>query len=145
MVDPREYEDDASADVAAWLDWPQCPICARRRQARCPTCGYASADFPLAEYQEFGAEPQSLTHEGGIRFADAEADEAVLLVCPVCEEAFLPRFYDHCAACGYDYGGGIHVDGPDPEGFSPRAFWATAGVAGVMLALIVFFWAIVQR
>ena len=61
MNDPRDYEDenDSPVELAAWLEWPQCPICARRRQARCPTCGYAAADFPLADYQESGAHPRS--------------------------------------------------------------------------------------
>jgi hypothetical protein len=138
MSDPFEYEEeDAVLELAPWVSWPQCPICAQRRQARCPTCGFAQDNFPLADYQELGAESHSLFHAGNSVCADAE--EAVLLLCPHCEEAFRPRFYDRCAACGYEFGEGLEVDFSDYDDFSVRAAWAIAGLLAVFLCIFVYF------
>ena len=66
-------------------------------------------------------------------------------MCPLCEEAFRPNFYRRCAACGYDFGGGVRWDVAHDEDSSTRIAWAAAGVVGVMLALVAFFWVILQR
>jgi hypothetical protein len=134
-----EFEpDDASVELAPWLSWPQCPICAQRRQARCPTCGFAADDFPLADYQELGAVSRSPLGATELQIADAELDEAILLMCPQCEEAFRPHFYDRCAACGYNFGEGIRLDMVEND-LTPRVVWATAGLLTFLGVLCLYF------
>jgi hypothetical protein len=141
MSNAYEYDDEEGAlELAPWLSWPQCPICARRRQARCPTCGFADDDFPLADYQEFGADWRGASN-GDLHFAEAED---VLLMCPQCEEAFRPRFYDRCAACGYEYGEGVRMDLALPDDFSPRVVWAVAAMFAIAITIYAWFWAILH-
>jgi hypothetical protein len=133
-----DHDDEAPLELAPWVSWPQCPLCAQRRQARCPTCGFAADEFPLADYQEIGAPSWRAASPADPCVADAELDEAVLLLCPQCEEAFRPRFYLRCAACGYDYGEGVRLDAEDDE-MSPRIFWTAAALAATMAALVLYF------
>lgn len=145
MIDPSAYEyddDDDPPEFAGWVDWPQCPICGSRRQARCPTCAFPGADFPLADYQEVGWQP--LARQADFSWGDREGDAAVLLLCPSCDEAFRPHFYDRCAACGYEYDDGVRLEDPDRENLSPRILWAGAGVVAAMAALLIYFWAILH-
>ncbi|MBW3596909.1 MAG: hypothetical protein KY475_06490 [Planctomycetes bacterium] len=134
-----DADDDAPEELEAWADWPRCPDCGKRRQARCAICGFASDDFPLAEYQELGL--QSITTRDADD--DAESSYRVLLMCPVCEEAFRPRFYARCAACGFEFGEGVRIAG-GAEPLPPRVIWLTAGLAAGLLALLAYFWAILR-
>jgi hypothetical protein len=145
MSSPYEYdEEEGPVELAPWLAWPRCPLCAQRRQARCPTCGHGDDDFPLADYQELGAEPQLPINRIGRHFAEWDADPAVLLLCPHCEEAFRPRFYHHCAACGYDFGEGVQPDSGAFDDFSLRAFGAAAALLATGAAIFTYFWAILH-
>jgi hypothetical protein len=145
MTTSFEYDDDTEAPVelAPWVSWPQCPICAQRRQARCPTCGFAADDFPLADYQEVGATALRASDQRELRVADAELDEALLLMCPQCEEAFRPRFYSRCAACGYFFGEGVRLESGDDD-LSPRVFWTFTALVAFLLALCLYFAAILR-
>ena len=134
-------EDDGALELAPWLSWPQCPICARRRQARCPTCNHADDDFPLADFQELGADWR---RSSGADLHFADADEAVLLMCPHCEEAFRPRFYDRCAACGYEFGEGVRMEFSQFDDFSPRVVWAVAAIFAIAITIYAWFWAILH-
>ena len=140
-----EYDhDDAPVELARWLPWPQCPICARRRHARCPTCGFASDDFALADYQERGLHAQPSLSDGEPAAADLELDEVVLLMCSQCEEAFRPRFYDRCAACGYEFGDGVRLEPAESEELSTRALWAATALVALLTALCLYFGAILR-
>ena len=89
--------DDDVCDMATdaqWDDWPVCPQCGERRSARCPVCHGSGRDFALADLQQ-----------------SAERDR-VLLVCPDCDDHFLPEWYRRCARCGHDFGSGIEAQSP---------------------------------
>jgi hypothetical protein len=145
MTNPFEYdEDEGPVELAPWLSWPRCPLCSQRRQARCPTCGHADDDFPLADYQEAGAESRYPTNRLRLHFAEVETEDAVLLLCPHCEEAFRPRFYRRCAACGFEFGDGVQLVSGAYDDFSPRALVAAAGVVGTAAAIFLYFWAILH-
>jgi hypothetical protein len=119
-------------------------LCSQRRQARCLTCGHAEDDFPLADYQELGAESRYPKNRLRLHFTDLEAEEAVLLLCPHCEEAFRPRFYHRCAACGFEFGDGVQPDTGAFDDFSPRTLAAAAGVIGTAAAIFLYFWVILH-
>ena len=141
ILPPSDAGDDAPEELSSWADWPTCPRCGRRRQARCATCGFAADDFPLAEYQEIGWDAPSRARP---EEPNAAAGARVLLMCPVCEEAFRARFYDRCAACGYEFGEGVRLAGAAYEPLSPRVLWLAAGLAFALAALLAYFWLILR-
>jgi ribosomal protein L37E len=143
MLKPSDAGDDAPEELSPWLDWPVCPRCGKRRQARCATCGFADDDFPLAEYQELGWDAPSRGRDDESETA-AGPSNRVLLMCPVCEEAFRARFYDRCAACGYEFGEGVRLAGAAHEPLPPRVLWLTAGLAAALLGLLAYFWVILR-
>ena len=102
------------------FDWPVCSYCGQRRQAKCPACGQASEDFPLAD-----AQPESTT----------------LLLCPICDEAFSPRYYRRCAACGADFGEGLEGQAQRPAevDINRRAIWVMIAVVILIVSLMAYF------
>lgn len=137
-------DDDAPIDLASWREWPVCPQCGQRRQARCPTCGFASEQIPLADYQELGVPTLPLLDRSGRRRDPDAGQPAVLLMCPHCEEAFQPRFYDRCAACGYDFEEGIQVNFVGDDTLTPRVVGVAAALLAFILGLFFYFRAIVN-
>jgi hypothetical protein len=108
-------DDDPAADgvLDQWDDWPVCPKCGERRSARCPACLASGTSFPLADIQE--------TADG----------QRVFLLCKDCGDHFLPEWFRLCPRCGYDFGGGIEIDPPQPT------TWPTVGLRSVIvLALL---------
>ncbi|MEX2172906.1 MAG: DUF2007 domain-containing protein [Pirellulaceae bacterium] len=107
---------------ATWKEWPACPRCQTPRQARCPICGTAGTEFPLADLEE--------TPEG----------PRVLLICATCDDHFRPEFFRLCHQCGYDYGDGIAVTGPhSPSDYGTRGWIVLAGLLLGTLALAAYF------
>jgi hypothetical protein len=143
MAGPIDDEDDAPLDLAPWEPWPTCPACGARRQARCPTCGFAANHFPLADYQELGAELRSPATRPPRDSSDARAAN-VLLMCPACEEAFRPVFYDRCAACGHEFDGGVRPEIPDDELLTPRILGSIAALFALAVAFFVYYWLVLR-
>jgi hypothetical protein len=114
----------AACDEDRWQDWPVCPQCGQRRQARCPICGTAGTDFPLAD----------LDRAGGV--------SQVLLFCPTCDDHFRPEFYRRCHACGHDYRCGVLPAGerpPPAERLSLRQGVLLAAILAFLAGLIGYF------
>lgn len=82
----EEVEDEIRAQ---WLEWPTCPKCLARQTAICPHCNESGDDFPLAEWQ------------------GDQAPGKPLLVCPTCDDVFVPQFYRDCPWCDYHFGSGL--------------------------------------
>lgn len=137
-------DGDAPEELASWSDWPVCPRCGQRRQARCPTCGYAADNIPLADYQELGAVSLPIVGRLGERRGEELQRASVLLMCPHCEEAFQPTFYDRCAACGHDFGEGIRVAFFGDDTLTPRVVGAAIGLLAFLLGLFAFFWLLLR-
>ena len=122
-----------------WDAWPPCDTCGRARQTICPTCGNAGNRFPLAEYQAL-AEPQRGTRESGEEHATEPRNTQVLLLCERCDEAFRPRFYRMCPACGAEAADGLAPAGKVNEQLSSRVLLAIYGLLAVAALLLLYFW-----
>jgi hypothetical protein len=110
-----------------WKDWPVCPQCQTRRQARCPICGSDGTDFPLADISDSGGEP------------------LVLLMCDACDDHFRPEFFRLCHRCGHDYGDGIAIAGSHPPIEYTRRTWIVVGVlAAIGGILAAYFYALMR-
>ena len=121
---PREPE----LGTPRW-QWPCCPQCSRRRQARCPTCDLGSDDFPLADYLP-GLETEAVENP----------PSGLLLMCPTCDEAFAPQFYRYCQQCGHDFGGGVVPDATEADALTGRAAVVLFALVLLALAMLVYFW-----
>lgn len=127
-----------------WTNWPRCPSCRRLRQTRCPVCKTAGTDFELAE---FIAPDDS---EKPVRFVaddSEEDDEPVLLICPLCDEAFAPPFYRRCEACGHDFRTGLEAR-PVPaavhEPTSRRMIAVLLALAAALVGLFIYLAVVVR-
>jgi hypothetical protein len=63
-----------------------------------------------------------------------------MLVCPRCDEAFVPRFYRLCPACDWDDGEGIESEKPAREPSSNRALLAVCGLLAVVFGALLYLW-----
>ncbi len=119
---------DSASDadgLVDWPDWPRCPRCSERRSARCGVCGASRTDFLLADMGE------------------SDDSEEVLLKCDDCDDLFRPQWYRCCAACGYDFGGGLAVgcDGTDETAPREKLVIVALAIATAAIALVIyFFW-----
>ena len=68
----------------------------------------------------------------------------VLLMCPRCDEAFAPRFYRFCPACGCDAEEGLHVDKRSTDGASDRVLPTAAGLLVLLSLLLLCYWFLVR-
>ena len=133
-----------------WTDWPECSQCSRRRQPVCPTCGVAGNQFLLAEFLAPSERVRaSRTEENDPSAGDTPDGDTpdgdtgeleILLLCPQCDEAFPPRFYRCCQACGCDEGDGIEVRRWTPEPLSDELLVAIGGLFLVACLLGTYFW-----
>ena len=116
--------------------WPACPECAAARHTRCPICQRTGADFPLADYV-----PQMEPVGSGELPVLGDRDWVqTLLMCPDCDEAFTPRFYRRCHACGYDFGDGFEVRSSTREQLPDRALFVLIGLGILMFGVAMYFW-----
>lgn len=137
--------------------WPGCPQCGRRRITRCPACGTAGTDFPPADTAPAAIDvldPQSASGAacvgcgpGGCSPARTEGEEsdsalerqtseasAPMLMCPTCDEPFVPEYARRCEWCGHEFADGY-------EGYEDGAATAepmNMRIAAVVVGLIVF-------
>ena len=110
-----EWDDEVRP---SWPDWPICPQCRARQTAVCCHCDERGDDFALAEWQGPAAEPSE-----------------VLLVCPTCDDVFVPQFYRDCPWCGFHFGTGLDPQNPGEAYLTPRLGWFAFG-----LAVFVYLW-----
>lgn len=139
-VDEREL---VTEQWQVWRAWPPCPGCGRPRQTVCPACGTAGNQFPLAEYQALPNQPRDTRNPAASRGSSVSKESgagAVLLMCPRCDEAFRPRFYRICPACGDDAGSGWEPPGSEREPIPPRVLVAVYGLLAVGVLMTLYFW-----
>jgi len=166
------WQEDSETDARPWADWPRCPRCGTRRDTACPDCAVPGADFALAELDPAAELPPvpSVHAEhgkgcgaghtgccGGPTAACCPEDEdagdedaapatagapAVMLVCPTCDEAFVPRFFRRCRQCEHDFGSGLDA-APEDEPLNYRVGLAIlavlAAAAGIWIYLLWLF------
>ena len=124
-----ETEVEADADES-WYDWPVCPECEERRQAKCTVCGDSRADFAVVDVL-------------------GETDRRpALMFCESCDDHFRPEFYRLCHRCGHDFGDGVSVNevirDPDQVNQS-RRLWAFAAVMALATAALGAYFAYIMR
>ena len=120
------------------LPWPSCPDCGNLRHTFCPGCGTAGVDFPVADWAEsdaLGRDPH------GTDQASTPPDRAFWLVCPTCDDAFVPTFYRRCAQCGFQFPEGLEVDSEEPYfDFNARVAAVAAVLAAASFVIGLLFW-----
>lgn len=96
---PEPTEPAAEIHEADW-EWPICPDCDSQRTTTCPGCGRSGTDFPLGDCEPHAA-------------AEAGAERATqVLICPTCDEPFVPKYLPRCEWCGHVF---------EPEAAVPEA------------------------
>ena len=150
--------------------WPRCPQCDARRPTICPVCQTAGTDFPLAD-ADFVAPPGvaddaqpvscgcgsgGCSTPGHAAREDASAQDAVdetqteaeapprMLMCPTCDDPFVPAYPRRCEWCGHEFPDGFDPDAQRMiEPVSHRAIAVIAGLLALLAALLVYFMIIV--
>jgi hypothetical protein len=80
------------------FEWPHCPNCGTPRSTKCPACENEGAAWE----QAFGPPAAHFEGRGGI--VDSES-RRFAVICPTCDEVFVPKFARRCGDCGYRFAG----------------------------------------
>ncbi|NLX99379.1 MAG: hypothetical protein GXY83_24850 [Rhodopirellula sp.] len=140
--------------------WPHCPQCHAPRTTQCPICETAGTDF-LPVDPEYAASPDGGSDAlatscdcgtGGncsepcppaqdAEPSGAERDEVFMVICPTCDEPFVPRHPNRCQWCGHRFPDGytVDVDEDAPEQFNSRVIGAMVGLGALLLAVAIYF------
>ena len=147
--------------------WPRCPQCDTRRTTTCPICPASGTDFEEVD-PEFagtlglpgdtsdttggcgsdcscGQEPQAAAPQS----AEAEAAEPpgaqtslprLALMCPTCDEPFVPEFPRRCEWCGHEFADGYDVeDYVERETIPVQAMIVILGLVTLVLVACAYF------
>jgi hypothetical protein len=144
-------------------DWPRCPECDLPRSTRCPICGTAGSEFGPADAgfldvlapgaaAEASAScscgpggcggPGLVAEAGTPAFGEVEPDaSAPMLMCPTCDEPFVPKYLRRCEWCGHEFADGIEAPetiGPDDQ-INARVIFAILLMLLVGVVLMAYF------
>ncbi len=144
--------------------WPQCPQCDALRSTHCPICRTAGIDFlpvdpeyapapddaagiaPLssgcyAEECSAGCHSEMPAEKGGGQAGSTEAATGGMVICPTCDEPFVPAHPNRCEWCGHRFPDGYTVDvvEPEHEQLNGRTIAAMLGLGSLLLALAIYF------
>lgn len=161
---PAEPPSPAEASGA----WPRCPQCGALRVTRCPACGTTGTRFDQADPEFAGpvavdrdarpiacscqggaCSPQSSSGEDEAGAAGPGEDEPsppseqapAMLVCPECDEPFVPEYACRCPACDHRFADGYDAES-DPSArdrMGVRAVAVILGLAALLIAVLVYF------
>jgi hypothetical protein len=131
-------EAEAGEDGA----WPACPSCGRARLAACPVCETAGTDFPEAFMPEAVLDAEE----------DQKGGKRLLVICPTCDEPFVPEFPARCEWCGYRFRNGYEPPPIDTSAMpaflsgdvSLRLAMAALGIVLVMAAVLAWFYYVLR-
>ena len=143
-------------------DWPRCPGCGEPRSTRCPVCGTAGSNFSPAEmgfvwipdpedtdYRPACGHcgPGGCTPAAGDAAAAPEADDddqaeqpAELLMCPTCDEPFVPEYPRVCEWCGHEFADGFEMElpGEPVEEINSRVIAVIVGLLLFVAAMVAY-------
>ncbi len=154
--------------AAVLAEWPQCPQCHVSRSTRCPICQTAGTEFRPADSGFIGlgeldeaargpacscgpdgctpAEPAAAAEpaESAPDWSASEPDER-MLVCPTCDEPFVPEYPRQCEWCGHEFEDGFDVSLPqDPaDEVDSRTMLVVVALAALGAGLVAYFTLIV--
>lgn len=144
-------------------EWPHCPECRAPRTTHCPICETAGVDF-LQVDPRYAPAPDDRAEASPIscgcgsgncssapcenpveeqleEFDPHEVATGMMVLCPTCDEPFVPEHPNRCEWCGHQFPDGYTVDvaGGEPEQLNSRTIGVMLGLAVVLLALAVYF------
>ena len=119
--------------------WPTCPQCTKQRQTVCPVCHEAGHQLPLADFPigEDGVVSSQEVIDGASPIPEASA--GVSVVCPICDEAFVARFYRRCEWCGHDFGEGLEFPVTADQAMSVRERAVLMALVSALATLLIYF------
>lgn len=130
-------DDFALAELDPAADLPMPP-----EGAMADGSGGAAHGCCGAHGQGCGAGPLRGGAAGGTAAADDDpgpppggAGPDVLLVCPICDEAFPPRFFRRCRKCGHDFGSGPELDAGEESTANYRIIITLLAVLAIMAGI----------
>jgi hypothetical protein len=160
---------DNQGDFAMRQTWPECPQCSALRTTRCPICGHEGTDCAQADPEFVGVvdsdeegkpmacscgsggcsggraeSPAEERPDGAERAEQAElAAESppLMLLCPTCDDPFVPEYARRCASCGHEFAEG-YESAPEirlDERLSARAVAVLLGLVAVLIAMVLYF------
>ena len=111
-------------------EWPACPHCGRGRLTSCPVCETAGTQFAEAFMPDFGPDDEEPAND---------RENALMVLCPTCDEPFVPQFPSRCEWCGHRFRDGYEPPPGDLQRV-PRlsAYGVGSRVVIVTLGLIAF-------
>jgi len=117
-----EREEREAFEPAGPASWPRCPGCQTPRLSRCPACQTCGSEFSPAEMP-----------------TDTAAAEPLVL-CPECDEPFVPEYARRCHECGHEFPDGFDPSGgPPPDTFNWRVLVAIVALVAVVAVVIAYF------
>jgi hypothetical protein len=129
-VEHEAEQPDGAESTAAPEEsdpWPQCPECDARRVTVCPICKTSGNRFPSAD-KEYS------------QTADTGGEDQSMVLCPTCDEPFVPQYLRQCEWCGHDFNEGIEPNHDQvSEPISPRAMAVILGLMALLAGLLVYF------
>ncbi len=151
-------------------EWPRCPQCGAERITRCPVCKTTGSDFPEADSEfvwgmglaEIGGDEKgqgsgrcNCGSQGSCSSQQPAAapehedqqpplddqPERLVLMCPTCDEPFMPEFPCQCAMCDhiFDDGYAVELHHTPPEQIGSRVIALMVGMAVVLVGLTAYF------
>ena len=140
--DERQSHDGQEQEAGETLhEWPSCPNCRAPRITHCPVCQTTGSDFPEADPEFVWGMGLDEIQEGGDQEGDEDHEEKLVLMCPTCDDPFLPEFPNRCAMCGHQFADGFEVElqSAPPEQHDTRVIALMIGMGVLLVALVGYF------
>ena len=143
----RQSQDGQEQEAGETLhEWPCCTECRAPRVTHCPVCQTTGSDFPEADPEFVWGMGLNEIQESEEREAHEDEDEKLVLMCPTCDEPFLPEFPNRCAMCGHRFEDGVEVElqSAPPEQHDTRVIALMIGMGVLLVALVGYFMWVVK-
>ena len=144
-AEEHEQNERQSQEAGETLhEWPCCPNCRAPRITHCPVCKTTGSDFPKADPEFVWGMGLNEIQEGDDHEEHDDRNESLVLMCPTCDEPFLPEFSNRCAMCGQQFADGFDVDEVELqsarcEQIGSRVIALLIGMGVFLVALVVYF------
>jgi len=157
--------DDSIIEVPA--PWPRCPQCDTRRTTRCPICPTSGTDFEQVDPEFVGSlglpvdtsdttggcgsscscgpepqtdAPQSVEGKAAEPPGAETGPPSLALMCPTCDEPFVPEFPRRCEWCSHEFADGYRVeDHVEREPIPLQAMIVILGLVTLVLIACAYF------
>ncbi len=152
--------EDPSIEPTATIDvWPRCPECDAMRITRCKICGTTGTDFQpvdmgfdwipgtdaMAKSSACSCGPEGCPSgktpaEEPDPVMEDNAKPLSMLMCPTCDEPFVPEYPRVCEWCGHEFPDGFEPELlVKPQRIGGRAILVMAGLLTVAFVIMGYF------